>query len=186
MVGRRGMKARIMAMASQTADDLLHRVEATAHRFGGPLVAELPGRRWVRVLPESLEGLAEQMGLHAPEVVAEQGGELGGLGLREVLRPLEQAPSPYRVHEEHRDVPQRHELEPPRGEPVSAGPRLAALRADRPAIGSGLDSNLKTRVGPFSRRSITAQRSPEGRSSSTNPGEEPQKKRGRAEARSLH
>jgi len=61
-----------MAMASHAAGDVLHRVEAAPHRAGGSLVEEVSNRRWARVFPESLEGLAEQMGLHAPEVVAEQ------------------------------------------------------------------------------------------------------------------
>jgi len=50
-----------MAMASHAAGDLLHRVEAAPHRAGGPLVEEVSSRRRIRVLPESLEGLAEQM-----------------------------------------------------------------------------------------------------------------------------
>lgn len=80
-------------MALQAAGDLLHRLETTPHRFGNPRVEELDRCRRSRVLPKSLKGLAEQVGFDALEVVAGQLGEFGGLALREVLRPLEQAPS---------------------------------------------------------------------------------------------
>ena len=49
---------------------------------------------------------------------------------------------PHRVDEEHRNVPQRHKLEPSSWKPVVAGPLLAATRADRPAVGPGLDVHL--------------------------------------------
>jgi len=53
---------------------------------------------------------------------------------------------PHRVDEEHRDVPERHELEPSRRKPVVSRPLLAASRADRPAVGPGLDVDLEFRL----------------------------------------
>jgi|LakMenEpi03Aug12_release.lakeMendotaPanAssembly.Ray.scaffolds.fasta_scaffold11791_9 hypothetical protein len=53
---------------------------------------------------------------------------------------------PHRVDEEHRDVPQRHELKPSWRKPVVPRPLLAASRADRPAVGPGLDLDLEFRI----------------------------------------
>ena len=64
---------------------------------------------------------------------------LHALDGRTALRAID---TPQGLDEEHRDVPQRHELEPPRREPVVAGPLLAAPRADRPATGPRLDLDL--------------------------------------------
>ena len=61
--------------------------------------------------------------------------------------------APHRVHEEHRDLPERHRAppagwsEPSLGQSVVAGSRLAAARADCPAIRTWLDRNLDRRLG---------------------------------------
>ena len=52
----------------------------------------------------------------------------------------------HRVDEEHRDVPERHKLEPSRWKPVVPRPLLATSRADRPAVGPGLDIDLELRL----------------------------------------
>ncbi len=51
-----------------------------------------------------------------------------------------------RVHEKHRHLPQRNELEPPRRQPVVPGPNLAAARTNRTAVGprSDMDFNRRT------------------------------------------
>ncbi len=41
---------------------------------------------------------------------------------------------------------ERHELEPSRRKPVVSGPLLTAARADRPAVGPGLDLDLEFRL----------------------------------------
>jgi hypothetical protein len=47
--------------------------------------------------------------------------------------------APHGGHEHHGDLPQRHELEPPLGETVVAGPPPAAARTNGATIGSRLD-----------------------------------------------
>jgi len=55
---------------------------------------------------------------------------------------------PHRVHEEHRHVPQRHELKPSGCKRVIAGPLLAAARADRSAVGPRLDVHFQEGLSP--------------------------------------
>ncbi len=50
---------------------------------------------------------------------------------------------PHRVHEEHRHVPQLHDLKPPGYKLVIAEPLLAAAGAVRPAVGPRLDAHFQ-------------------------------------------
>ena len=56
------------------------------------------------------------------------------------------AHSPHRVHEVHRNGPQRDELESPRRQTVVTGPRPPAARTDRPPVGPWLDRHFDHRA----------------------------------------
>ena len=55
--------------------------------------------------------------------------------------------APHRVDKVHRDLPQRHELEPSLGKTIVARCRLAAARTNRPTVGPRLDRNLDRGLG---------------------------------------
>ena len=80
-------------MTPQAFGDLLHRRKPTAEGFGAPRLKKLLRPSRGRVVPEPLKLLAEQMRPDALEVVLEKLGEPRSLVVREVLGPLEQAPS---------------------------------------------------------------------------------------------
>ena len=79
-------------MTPQALGDLFHRADPAPHGASAPGIEELHGPLRARVLPEPLEVLAEQMSPDALEVVLQDFLEPDLLMLREVLRPLEQAP----------------------------------------------------------------------------------------------
>jgi hypothetical protein len=59
-------------MHAQRPSDLVHRLDARAHRLAAPFVEELPGPRGRVVIPELLKGFLEKVSTDGPQVVAEQ------------------------------------------------------------------------------------------------------------------
>ena len=77
----------------QVLGDFLHRPKPALQGLSAPRLEELARPCRAGVFPELLELLTEQMGPDALEVVLQELGSLGGLVAREVLGPLEQAPT---------------------------------------------------------------------------------------------
>jgi hypothetical protein len=78
---------------TQHPGDLLHRLKAGPHGLRTPAIekAPRPGRGEVR--PEELELFLQQVGTNRPQVIGEEGGQPGQLGVGEVRRAREQQPA---------------------------------------------------------------------------------------------
>jgi len=77
-----------LAVLTQRAGDLLHRLKAGRHGLAAPFVEELAGPGGRVVVPELLENLLEQVRADGLQVVAEQIAEAEVLLVAEILTPF--------------------------------------------------------------------------------------------------